>query len=127
MEKVIRIKELVKQLNTYRDEYYNKNNPSISDQEYDKLFDELTLLEKETGTILSNSPTQTVGYTVQSKLNKSTHEHPMLSLDKTKSEDDLINFVGNRDALLMFKLDGLTVCNTYENGKLIKARLEEME
>ena len=55
MEKVIRIKELVKQLNIYRDEYYNKNNPSISDQEYDKLFDELTLLEKETGTILSNS------------------------------------------------------------------------
>ena len=121
MEKVIRIKELVKQLNIYRDEYYNKNNPSISDQEYDKLFDELTLLEKETGTILSNSPTQTVGYTVQSKLNKSTHEHPMLSLDKTKSEDDLINFIGNRDALLMFKLDGLTVCNTYENGKLIKS------
>ena len=121
MGKMNRIKEITKILNDARNEYYNNSNNIMSDAEYDNLFDELSALETETGVILSNSPTQTVGYTVQSKLNKSTHEYPMLSLDKTKNGDDLIKFISNKDALFMFKLDGLTICNTYENGVLTKS------
>ncbi len=118
MEKINRIKSLVEQLNVYRDDYYNKSRPTVSDAEYDKLFDELDNLEKETGIVMSNSPTQTVGYEVRSELKKVKHEYPMLSLDKTKSVDDLNRFVGDKEAIVMLKLDGLTVAVTYENKKV---------
>lgn len=121
MDKIKRIKELVKDLNRHRDAYYNESRPTISDAEYDKLFDELQGLENKTGIIMSNSPTQTVGYEVKSKLEKVKHEYPMLSLDKTKSVDELNKFVGDKDAIVMLKLDGLTVAVTYENGIMIKA------
>lgn len=120
MNKLNRIKELVQILNKACDSYYNTGKELISDFEYDKLFDELVDLEKETKFIMSNSPTQRAGYTVQDKLKKSIHKYPMLSLDKTKSVDDLISFVGNKKALLMFKMDGLTCAATYDtDGNLI--------
>lgn len=121
MSKVERIKWLVRELNKHRDAYYNDSRPTISDAEYDKMFDELQSLEKDTGIIMSNSPTQTVGYEVKSELQKVKHSHPMLSLDKTKSEDDLIKFAGDKDCILSLKMDGLTVSLTYVEGKLIKA------
>lgn len=121
LDKIKRIKELVTQLNTYRNAYYNNSESQISDYEYDNLFDELKQLEDETGVIMSNSPTQTVGYEVKSKLEKVKHSHPMLSLDKTKSVDDLRTFAGSNDCVLSLKMDGLTVLLTYENGELIQA------
>ena len=121
MKKIEKIKELVKELNKHRDAYYNDSKPTISDPEYDRLFDKLQNLEEETGIIMSNSPTQTVGYEVKSKLEKVKHENPMLSLDKTKSVNELNKFVGDKDAIVMLKLDGLTVAVTYENGIMIKA------
>lgn len=121
MDKVKRIKELTQQLNQYRDSYYNNSVSKISDQEYDDLFDELKKLEEETNIVMANSPTHTVGYEVKSKLEKVKHSHPMLSLDKTKSVDDLKKFAGGRDCLLMCKMDGLTILLTYENGELIQA------
>ena len=116
-----RIKELTNRLNTYRDEYYNQSRPTVSDMEYDNLFDELVALEKETGFSCSNSPTQTVGYVVNTSLPKVQHTIPLLSLDKTKDFDQAKNFTGNKEALLMLKLDGLTICLKYENGELIEA------
>ena len=121
MDKVKRIKELTQQLNHYRDLYYNDSVSEISDKEYDDLFDELKKLEEETNIIMANSPTHTVGYEVKSKLEKVKHSHPMLSLDKTKSVEDLKKFAGNKDCLIMCKMDGLTVLLTYENGELIQA------
>lgn len=121
MDKIKRIKELVSQLNTYRNAYYNNSESQISDYEYDNLFDELKQLEDETGVIMSNSPTQTVGYEVKSKLEKVKHSHPMLSLDKTKSVENLRTFAGDNDCVLSLKMDGLTVLLTYENGELIQA------
>ena len=121
MRKVEKIKWLVRELNKHRDAYYNDSRPTISDEEYDKMFDELQSLEKDTGIIMSNSPTQTVGYEVKSELQKVKHSHPMLSLDKTKSEDDLIKFAGDKDCILSLKMDGLTVSLTYVDGKLTKA------
>lgn len=121
MDKIKRIKELTQRLNRYRDSYYNDSVSEISDHEYDDLFDELKLLEEETNIVMTNSPTHTVGYEVKSKLEKVKHSHPMLSLDKTKSVDDLKKFAGDKDCLLMCKMDGLTVLLTYENGKLIQA------
>ena len=121
MDKVKRIKELTQQLNHYRDLYYNDSVSEISDKEYDDLFDELKKLEEETNIIMANSPTHTVGYEVKSKLEKVKHSHPMLSLDKTKSVEDLKKFAGNKDCLVMCKMDGLTVLLTYENGELIQA------
>ena len=118
MDKINRLKELTEQLNHYRDSYYNNSESLISDKQYDDLFDELQLLEQETGIIMSNSPTKTVGYEVKSKLEKVKHSHPMLSLDKTKSTDDLIKFSDGRDCIISLKLDGLTVLNTYDNGVL---------
>lgn len=117
---VERIHELVDRLNRYRNEYYNENNPSVDDSVYDHLYDELECLEKETGIILSNSPTQTVGYKAVSNLDKVTHPVPLLSLGKTKSVKDLISFLKKKAALLMLKLDGLTIKLVYEDGKLIE-------
>ena len=121
MDKIKRLKELTEQLNRCRDSYYNNSESLISDKQYDDLFDELQALEEETGIVMSNSPTNTVGYEVKSKLEKVKHSHPMLSLDKTKSTDELKKFANNRDCLLMCKMDGLTVLLTYENGELIQA------
>ena len=118
MDKINRLKELTEQLNHYRDSYYNNSESLISDKHYDDLFDELQTLEEETGIIMTNSPTKTVGYEVKSKLEKVKHSHPMLSLDKTKSTDDLVKFSDGRDCIISLKLDGLTVLNTYDNGVL---------
>lgn len=117
---VERIHELVKKLNRYRHEYYNENSPSVTDAVYDHLYDELAKLEKETGIILSSSPTQTVGYAVVGSLPTVHHSIPLLSLDKTKSIEELVTFLKNHTALLMLKLDGLTVKLVYEDGILIE-------
>lgn len=119
--KIDRIKELVELLNHYRNEYYNNSNSEISDFEYDKLFDELTQLESETGFIMAVSPTQTVGYDVKSELKKVKHNHPMLSLDKTKSVDDVLSFLDGKDGAIMAKMDGLTCSLRYLNGELVSA------
>lgn len=121
MEKINRVRELVSKLNKYRDLYYNESDSKVSDNEYDTLFDELKRLEDETGCVMNNSPTHTVGYEVKSALEKHKHSHPMLSLDKTKSISDLIKFAGDKECLLMHKLDGLTVLLTYEDGLLTLA------
>lgn len=120
-EKVKRIHELVKQLNEYRDAYYNRAESLVVDSEYDRLFDELKALETDTGVVLMNSPTSTVGYDVKSKLEKISHDIPLLSLDKTKDVDELVKFMGNHKCLLMYKYDGLTVELIYNDGKLIQA------
>lgn len=112
---------LTERLNRCRHEYYNLNAPTISDQEYDKLFDELTRLEQVTGIQMANSPTQTVGYSPVSELPKTTHRIPLLSLDKEKRSAALLDFIGNQLVLLMLKLDGLTIKLTYENGTLVEA------
>ena len=116
-----RIQHLTTVLNRYRHEYYNLNAPTVEDQVYDRLFDELAALEKESGIRMGNSPTQTVGYPVVSKLEKTTHAIPLLSLDKTKSSEELLAFMGEQGVLLMLKLDGLTIKLTYENGVLQEA------
>lgn len=116
-----RITELVATLNRYRHEYYNLTKPSVSDAVYDRLFDELAALEQKTGIVLSNSPTRTVGYAPVSALRKVRHTIPLLSMDKTKQVDDLISMVAVAPALLMLKLDGLTVKLRYENGVLVEA------
>lgn len=121
MNKIERIKELTEQLNHYRDSYYNNSVSVISDCKYDALYDELKKLEEETGIIMTNSPTHTVGYEVKSKLEKVKHSHPMLSLDKTKSVDDLVNFSNGKDCIISLKLDGLTILNTYDNHLLIQS------
>ena len=118
---VQRITELTATLNRYRHEYYNLAKPSVSDVVYDRLFDELVALEQKTGIVLSNSPTQTVGYAPVSALRKVRHTIPLLSLDKTKQTNDLVSMLAVAPALLMLKLDGLTVKLCYENGKLIQA------
>ena len=116
-----RIQYLVKQLNIYRNAYYNESKSLVSDYEYDELYDELEKLENETGIIYSNSPTQSVGYEVVSKLQKVKHSHPMLSLAKTKSTNDLVKFSSGRDCVLSLKMDGLTTLMTYDFGSLIQA------
>lgn len=121
MNKIDRIKELVEQLNYHRDLYYNKSRPEISDFEYDQLFDELVKLEKETGLVLATSPTVTVGYEVRSSLSKVTHNHPMLSLDKTKDWNEFIMHFGSKDVIGMPKLDGLTCSLCYIDGALVSA------
>lgn len=121
MDKIIEIKQLVRQLNHYRDLYYNDSISMISDKQYDDMYDKLKIMEEETGVVMSNSPTITVGYVVESSLEKTTHSHPMLSLDKTKSVDDLIKFSSGKDCIISLKMDGLTVLNTYENGTLQKS------
>ena len=114
-------RELTDRLNRYRNEYYNYNNSSVSDEVYDRLFDELHKLEQETGIQMSNSPTVTVGYPVVGKLEKTAHKIPLLSLDKVKSSVDLCRFMGEHQVMIMLKLDGLTIKLTYENGELVEA------
>ncbi len=119
--KAERLREVNDQLNQYRHEYYNLNTPTVSDQKYDRLFDELANLERETGIQMANSPTQTVGWLAVSKLEKTIHIIPLLSLDKTKSSEELLSFMGEQRIMLMLKLDGLTVKLTYEDGVLVEA------
>ena len=119
--KIDRIKELVELLNKAGKSYYSDGRELMSNYEYDALYDELGMLEKETGYILSNSPTVNVGYEVLSELPKERHESPMLSLDKTKSPEALAEWLGSQKGLLSWKLDGLTIVLTYDNGQLQKA------
>lgn len=120
MNKLERIKQLIKELNNASYAYYNQI-PIMPDYEWDKMYDELINLEKETGIVLSNSPTHNVGYSVADELKEVEHNHPMLSLDKTKSIDELIEFIGDKDCFLSVKADGLTTSLHYINGKLIGA------
>ncbi len=121
MDKIKRIKELTDILNAASKAYYMDDAEIMSNFEYDKLYDELVLLEKETGTVLANSPTIKVGYEVVSELPKEAHPAPMLSLDKTKDVDALKSWLGDKEGILSWKMDGLTVVLTYENGELVKA------
>ena len=119
--KIAQQQELNTLLNQYRHEYYNLNAPTVSDEVYDRLFDKLRELEQTTGVQMANSPTQTVGWPAVSKLEKTIHIVPLLSLDKTKSSAELVSFMGDQLIMLMLKLDGLTVKLTYEGGVLVEA------
>ena len=121
MDKKKRIKELVEILNKAAKSYYVDAVEIMPNIEYDKLYDELLELEKETNVVLSNSPTQNVGYEIAGELPKKAHESPMLSLDKTKSVEDLREWLGDNKALLSWKMDGLTIVLTYRNGELAEA------
>ena len=121
MDRSARIHELVNILNDASRAYYAEDREVMSNFEYDRLYDELVSLENETGIILANSPTQSVGYESVTELPKERHESPMLSLDKTKDREALRDWLGGQEALLSWKLDGLTIVLTYENGKLVKA------
>lgn len=116
-----KVTALVAKLNRYRHEYYNLAAPSVPDAVYDHLFDELQELEKQMGIILSNSPTQTVGAAPVSSLKKVKHTIPLLSLDKTKQMEELLEMARKSVSLLMLKLDGLTVKLCYEDGRLVEA------
>lgn len=120
-DRIERMKELVQVLNEASKAYYAEGREIMPNLEYDKRYDELAALEKETGVVLAKSPTQRVGYEVVSSLPKDTHAAPMLSLDKTKDREALRAFAGAHTSLLSWKLDGLTVVLTYENGALAKA------
>ena len=119
--KIDRIKDLVEQLNAASESYYAKDQEIMSNYEYDKLYDELVELEKETGVTLANSPTVNVGYEAVDELPKERHESPMLSLGKTKSREELRDWLQGNPAILSWKLDGLTIVLTYREGKLAKA------
>lgn len=121
MNKIDLIKEKIELLNKAAKAYYVDGVEIMSNFEYDKIYDELLELEKETGVVLAGSPTQQVGYEVLSELPKEAHPEPMLSLDKTKSREDLADWLGDHKGLLSWKLDGLTVVLTYEGGTLSKA------
>lgn len=121
MDKKKRIKELVEILNKAAKSYYVDAVEIMLNIEYDKLYDELLELEKETNVVLSNSPTQNVGYEIAGELPKKAHESPMLSLDKTKSVEDLREWLGDNKALLSWKMDGLTIVLTYRDGELAEA------
>lgn len=119
--KINRIKELNSILKKASEDYYAKDESPLSDREYDALYDELVKLEEETGVILAGSPTQNVGYEAVDELPKERHPSPMLSLGKTKSREELAQWLGDHEGVLSWKLDGLTIVLTYENGELVKA------
>lgn len=116
-----RLRVLTAQLNQYRYEYYSLNAPTVGDDVYDRLFDELGRLEQELGVKMGNSPTQTVGWPSVDKLEKTAHTIPLLSLDKTKRVEDLCSFIGDQCVMLMPKLDGLTLKVVYEGGMILEA------
>lgn len=121
MDKRIEIKSLVEKLNEASKAYYKEDREIMSNLEYDKLYEKLESLEKETGIVLSNSPTRNVGYEILESLPKEAHKSRMLSLDKTKEPEQLKMWLGEQKGLLSWKLDGLTVVLTYIEGQLIKA------
>ena len=121
MDKLARMKELVGVLNEASRLYYQESTEMMSNLEYDRLYDELLALEKETGVVLSGSPTQNVGYEILGELPKKAHPSPMLSLNKTKSVEELAAFLGDQPGLLSWKMDGLTIVLTYEGGSLQEA------
>ena len=114
------MRELVEKLNYYT-KLYDEGNPAISDKEWDNMYFELQELENEFGVILSNSPTVKINYTVKNSLEKVEHNHPMLSLQKTKSEEEVVNFLKGYDAISMAKMDGLTCSLLYKDGELVSA------
>ena len=120
-DKKKRMRELVELLNRARRAYEQENTEIMSNYEYDQLYDELQGLEQELNTTLASSPTINVGYEVLSELPKERHERPMLSLDKTKDVERLKEFLGDQKAMISWKLDGLTIVLTYQNGELEKA------
>lgn len=121
MTQMERMKELVYLLNRASKAYYQEDREIMDNREYDELYSELEQLEKETGTVLTGSPTQAVGYESVDELPKETHPSPMLSLDKTKERSVLMDFVGDHKTLLSWKMDGLTIVLTYRDGVLAKA------
>lgn len=121
MDSMKRMKELIPLLTQASRAYYQEDRELMSNYEYDKLYDELVKLEAETGITLAGSPTTMVGYEALEELPKEAHEKPMLSLDKTKNVETLRSFVGRHKTLLSWKLDGLTIVLTYQDGKLEKA------
>lgn len=120
-DKLQKMKQLVEKLNEAAKAYYQEDREIMPNIEYDRLYDELVALEQETGVVLSDSPTVKVGYELLTSLPKEAHESPMLSLDKTKDLNALQQWLGERKGLLSWKLDGLTIVLTYEDGKLLKA------
>lgn len=116
-----RIEELVELLNKASDVYYNQDSLILTDKDFDDLYDELVHMENKTGKVFPNSPTKRVGYQVKSKLNKVKHTSVLLSLNKTKSIEELAKFIGNEECLISLKGDGLTTKLVYENGELIQA------
>ena len=121
MDQMERMRQLSEKLCEASRAYYQEDREIMSNLEYDRLYDELAALEKETGIVLAGSPTVSVGYEAVDELPKERHETPMLSLDKTKEVGDLAEFAGEHEVLLSWKLDGLTVVLTYEGGQLLKA------
>ena len=120
-ETLHRMKTLVEKLQEASKAYYAQDKEIMSNFEYDKLYEELEALEQETGMVLAGSPTIRVGYEAVDELPKEAHESPMLSLGKTKERDELKDWLGDKDGLLSWKLDGLTIVLTYQNGGLLKA------
>lgn len=121
MNKIDRMKELIDILNKASKAYYAEDREIMSNFEYDKLYDELVELERDTGTVLSSSPTVNIGYEAVDELPKERHESPMLSLDKTKDREALRDWLKDKEGLLSWKLDGLTIVLTYNEGKMVKA------
>lgn len=120
-EKLHRMKELVGRLREASKAYYAQDKEIMSNFEYDKLYDELSDLEQETGMVLTGSPTINVGYEAVDELPKEAHESPMLSLGKTKEREELKDWLGDKEGVLSWKLDGLTIVLTYQGGELLKA------
>ena len=120
-EKKRRLEELTGTLGRAARAYYQEDREIMTNREYDDLYDELERLEKELGIIMAGSPTVKVGYEVVNELPKERHPEPMLSLDKTKDVEVLKSWIGIREGLLSWKLDGLTIVLTYEDGELVKA------
>lgn len=121
MNDIDRMKQLIARLNEAAKAYYAEDREIMSNLEYDRLYDELTALEQKTGLVLAQSPTQSVGYEAVDTLPKERHESPMLSLGKTKSREELADWLNGQKGLLSWKLDGLTIVLTYRDGKLFKA------
>ena len=120
-EKMNRMRELVSILNQASSAYYQESREIMTNQQYDDLYDELSALEEETGVVMASSPTVNVGYEVLSDLVKETHPERMLSLDKTKDQDQLVSWLGDQRGVLSWKLDGLTIVLTCRGGRLYKA------
>ena len=115
------MKGMVSILNEAADRYYNSGNPIMSDEQFDARLEDLRQLEKETGFVLANSPTQNVGYKVLTELKEIAHSHPMLSLEKCHTIEELIKFANNKELVASIKLDGLTCSLTYKDGVLVSA------